>query len=61
MKYNNGDKYNGTWKNDKRDGKGIMEYSNGSIYDGTWKNNLKEGKGIYSLNNNDYVILWFLE
>ena len=38
-----------------------MKYNNGRIYEGEWKNNLKEGKGIYSLNNNDYIILWFLE
>ena len=53
MTYNNGDKYTGEWKNDKREGKGIMEYENGNIYDGEWKNDLKEGKGIMKYNNGD--------
>lgn len=26
--------YKGNWKNDYKDGKGIMEYNNGEIYEG---------------------------
>ncbi len=62
MIYENGDEYKGKLNNNGlREGKGIMKYNNRSIYDGEWKNNLKKGKRIYSLNNNDYIILWFLE
>ena len=32
MNYNNGDKYEGEWKNDKREGKGIYYYNNGDKY-----------------------------
>ena len=44
MKYNNGDLYNGEWKNDLKEGEGTIKYNNGDIYDGNWKNDLKEGK-----------------
>ena len=53
MYYNNGDKYDGEWKNDLREGKGIMKYNNGDIYDGYWKNDKKDGKGIMINNNGD--------
>ena len=46
MYYNNGEIYEGYWKNDKFEGKGIYYYNNGNKYDGEWKNNIKEGKGI---------------
>ena len=35
--YNNGDKYEGDLKNDKREGKGKMIYNNGNIFNGEWK------------------------
>ena len=31
MKYNNGDEYNGNWKEDLKEGKGILKYNNGDI------------------------------
>ena len=34
MKYQNGNIYEGCWKNDYRDGNGKMEFSNGEVYDG---------------------------
>ena len=51
MNYKNGDIYKGEWKNDLKEGKGIMKYNNGDIYKGEWKNDLKEGKGIMEYNN----------
>ena len=42
-KYNNGDKYEGQFLNNKKEGKGIMEYYNGDEYNGDWKNDKKEG------------------
>ena len=50
MNYINNEKYEGDWKNDKREGKGKLIYSKG-IYDGEWKDNLKNGNGkIYNTN-----------
>ena len=34
--YQNG-RYEGDWKNDLRDGKGIEYWNNGNKYDGDWK------------------------
>jgi len=47
MEYKNKNKYEGYWKNDKKNGKGIMIYFFGDIYDGNWVDNKKEGKGKY--------------
>ena len=44
-------KYEGEFKNDLRNGKGIMYYKNGNKYEGEWKNDVKEGKGIMLLSN----------
>jgi hypothetical protein len=41
-----GMKYEGEWKNGKRDGQGNLTYSNGSKYTGGWKNNRMHGQGI---------------
>ena len=38
MYYNNGDRYEGDFKNDKREGKGIMYHNNGDRYEGDFKN-----------------------
>ena len=35
MKYDNGNVYDGEWKNNKRDGKGITHYASGNVYTGT--------------------------
>ena len=37
MYYFNGDRYDGDWKNDKREGKGNY-YNNGKKEGGIWKN-----------------------
>ena len=54
MYYKNGDRYEGEWKNDDREGKGILYYKNGDRYDGEWKNDKREGKGILYYNKDDY-------
>ena len=43
--YNNG-KYEGNWKNYKKEGKEIIHFNNGNRYEGDWKNYKMEGKGI---------------
>jgi hypothetical protein len=35
MKFANGNIYEGSWKEDKREGYGKMEYINGDIYEGS--------------------------
>ena len=51
LTYNDGDIYDGEWKNDQKEGKGIYKWGKGKwegdIYDGEWKNGQQEGKGIY--------------
>ena len=55
MNYNNGDKYEGEFKNNLKEGKGIMIYNNGDKYDGEFKNNeIIKGKGEMIFQN--YII-----
>ena len=35
----NKNKYEGHWKDDKKEGEGRFEWNYGDIYIGTWKNN----------------------
>ena len=42
-----GDWYEGDFKNDKFDGKGIYYFKNGERYEGDCRNGKKEGKGIF--------------
>ena len=44
--YNNGSRYEGDFRNGKKEGKGKYIYNNGDRYEGDWKNDIKEGKGI---------------
>ncbi|VHV72180.1 MORN repeat-containing protein [Clostridioides difficile] len=46
MLYNSKDEYIGTWKNGKKDGKGIYKWSDGCIYAGEFKGGKMEGYGI---------------
>lgn len=45
MYYANGDKYDGNWKNDLKDGDGTYWGANGNIYEGQWKDDKYNGKG----------------
>lgn len=59
MKYANGDRYAGYWKNGKRDGYGEMWYANGDYYEGQWQDGVKYELGMMSYNNGDtYDGLW---
>ena len=59
MYYNNGDKYEGDLKNDKKYGQGILITKEGEIYDGDWKNDEKDGKGILKLSNGNTYFGYF--
>ena len=39
--------YEGEFKNDMGDGKGIYSYSDGEKYEGEYKDGVKNGKGFY--------------
>ncbi len=40
MYYNNGDRYEGDWRNGVREGEGILFYKNGKKDKGDWKNDI---------------------
>ena len=42
----NGDVYEGTFKNGKFNGQGVLTCSDGSSYTGEWVNDLQQGYGI---------------
>ena len=37
--YSNGDKFDGEWKDNKKDGNGIYYYTNGATKKGIWSKN----------------------
>jgi hypothetical protein len=43
MQNSNDEVYDGEWKNDKRQGYGIMQYSFAQIYRGNWENDKRHG------------------
>ena len=54
--YENGEEYIGEFKNNLRNGKGILYYNkndNRDRYEGEWKNDKREGKGICYFKNGD--------
>ena len=52
-KYDNGDKYEGYFKNGKREGKGILYYNNGDRKMGDYLNDNPIGKHVLFLNNGE--------
>lgn len=48
MCYPNGDKYDGEWKEDMKEGKGRVKYANGDSFDGEFKEDSKSGEGVYT-------------
>lgn len=43
--YNNGDIYEGSWKEDAKSGVGELRCVNGNRYVGEWEKNLRHGSG----------------
>lgn len=41
MFFPKGARYEGEWKNDRKEGKGCYHFSNGDHYDGEWRNDVK--------------------
>jgi len=54
-----GNKYDGNWINNKKEGNGTEYWPNGDYYIGGWKNMKKNGYGIYTWQNGDiYAGYW---
>jgi len=53
MMYENGDVYEGYWKDGKMHGKGTMRYENGDVYVGDWKDGKMDGEGTMRYENGD--------
>ena len=51
---NNNIEYEGSFYEDKMQGKGKYNYENGNYYRGEWKDNKKNGRGILFKNNTQY-------
>ena len=45
MNYGDKGKYEGEWKDDMKDGKGVDLDNNGDKYEGIWVGNKKQGPG----------------
>jgi len=57
--YQNGDIYNGYWKNGQRNGDGNLtfkKYENLRTFDGNWRNDSMHGFGKYHIEGNDYYV-----
>ena len=51
---NNGNRYEGEFKNNKREGKGIMYHSNGDREFGNYKNDKPKGK--HAILTEDFIV-----
>lgn len=51
VEYKNGERYEGDFENDLRNGKGEYAYLDGSHYSGEFRNDQKEGKGTLKMLN----------
>ncbi len=48
MNYNNGDFYEGEWRDDMKEGYGRYAWANGSSYQGHWEVDRMNGKGQFT-------------
>ena len=54
--FDNGEKYAGEWKDDKKHGQGTTIFATGETYVGEWKDNKAHGQGTFtSVNGDKYV------
>ena len=47
LEVENGDVYEGEWKNGKRHGQGIYTWAQGDLYTGPWRKNKRHGHGVF--------------
>lgn len=63
--YYNGDEYDGEWKEDLKEGKGLFsgkcigvyKYNNGDKYEGDWKSGIVHGRGKTYVNGRSFELL----
>ena len=48
-------KYEGEWRNDKREGPGTLIWENGDRYDGVWIDGGRKGSGILRLASGEEI------
>eukprot|EP01102_Stenamoeba_stenopodia_P005498 TRINITY_DN1621_c0_g1_i2.p1 TRINITY_DN1621_c0_g1~~TRINITY_DN1621_c0_g1_i2.p1 ORF type:complete len:583 (+),score=132.56 TRINITY_DN1621_c0_g1_i2:66-1814(+) len=53
MKFNDGSRYIGEWKDDQRHGEGVFHYVDGAKYTGSYRYNKKSGYGTQNFANGD--------
>ena len=53
--------YEGEWKDNKKEGKGILKLIDGSSYEGEWKNDRIEGKGIMEYRDGGFYLFRYRE
>eukprot|EP01050_Picozoa_sp_SAG11_P001882 SAG11_NODE_88_length_17244_cov_17.187460_6_plen_117_part_00 len=55
----NGDRYEGEWMNDSKEGYGVHGYSDNSKYEGNWKDDKQHGKGtLVTSDGSTYQGMW---
>jgi hypothetical protein len=59
LMYANNNRYEGEWKDDRRDGAGTFFHADGSRYEGQWSQGRKDGKGtLFFANGDSYQGNW---
>jgi len=51
--FQNSEKYDGGWKQNKHHGNGKFTYESGNVYDGQWRYGKREGHGMFKYENGD--------
>jgi hypothetical protein len=59
IKLPNGDKYDGDWEDDMKNGQGTYSYARGGSYEGEWADDMRNGYGVNKWPNGDrYAGKW---
>lgn len=53
MEFENGDRYDGEWDDDMKNGQGKLTYANGGSYKGKWVDDMRNGYGVNTWRNGD--------
>jgi len=53
MRYVDGNVFEGDFKFDNMNGKGVLTYANGDVYTGDYKDDKKHGEGVYAYKSGD--------
>ena len=48
VKFDNGEAYEGEWRNGKQHGHGIYTWARGHRYEGDWRDGKRHGRGIFT-------------